>query len=145
MSPSASGSGTFSAKPKVVAGADEVREAVTTPTEGEALRRFLENIERRLGDVEKAKVNLAEFKASIAEFNFQALTILLGVLTLAVAVPFAFLYGGKVTGGTLGVVIAGFLATDTILALAWMLLWRRLHFPRKPSEADQKDANRGRD
>jgi hypothetical protein len=102
-------------------GPEEFRKSAVVPAEVDLLRRDIEDLQKRVSEAEKGKERLAEF-------DFQTMTVLLGILTLAVAVPFAFLYGSKVTSHALGCLITSLLVADTVLAIIWMVLWTRLNF-----------------
>ncbi len=88
------------------------------------MAKEIQRLSERVTDVEKVR-------AQLAEFNFQTVTIVIAVLTLAAAIPIALFHGAQIANGQLAWVIIGLLTVDTILAGIWMLLWAWLNFSRR--------------
>jgi Zn-dependent protease with chaperone function len=88
------------------------------------MTREIQRLSDRISDVEKVK-------AQLAEFNFQTVTVVLAVLTLAAAIPIALFHGAQIASGQLAWIIVGLLTLVCILASIWLVLWAWLNFCRK--------------
>ena len=85
-------------------------------------------LSERIREVNKQLDELRDLKGKLAEYNFQTITIILGVLTIATVVPFALLHSAQVSTSTVGDAIFAVLVADTLMAGIWMVLWCKLNF-----------------
>ncbi|MFZ0700014.1 MAG: hypothetical protein WAN74_07510 [Thermoplasmata archaeon] len=80
--------------------------ASSRPIEIQTLEARLDGYSQRLTAVEGQRER-------ILEFSFQSIFVVLTILALAAGIPFAILYGAKITSGDVAYVIAAALVAST--------------------------------
>lgn len=111
VSPTLTGSA-FSSEPSV------------SPARGatpEAVFSALDSLQRRVTALEGEKERMMEF-------SFQSVTILLAILGVATGVPFALLYGSRISVADISYVLAAELLALVVILLLWISRWWNKNF-----------------
>lgn len=96
--------------------------ATAAPPEIETLQKYIRSLDERVALLESQRErNL--------QFSFQSILVLLTILTLAIGVPFAILYGTRVTVGILADGIVSALGALAFLVALWLWRWWRVNVP----------------
>ena len=81
----------------------------------------------------RARDEIRANREHIAEFNFQTISVILGLLTLVIAIPFVLLHGANIATGVVVDGIFLLLFADSVMAAFWMYLWWKRTLGRPPT------------
>jgi uncharacterized membrane protein len=121
-----------SASPQTPATKEEAAQAQPEPTTTTLPRTpFEHTVQGRLDTIDQRLTRLEDQRERILEFSFQSILVVLTILGLAVGIPFALLYGTRISSGDISYAIASLLAGLVVLMIIWLRLWWTVNVNRK--------------